>query len=427
MALAVLLLSLLLLMALGAPVAVALGVSSLITFFVMDVPPVVAFQQMSAGISAFSLMAIPFFIFAGDLMARAGIAERLVRLASGMMGNVRGGLGPVNVGATMMFCSISGSAVASVSAMGSTLIPMMRREGYDADYAVNVTTSSAVLGVLLPPSHNLILYAAVTGGVAVSVSDLFLAGVVPGLLTAVILALVAWLIAVRRGYPRGAFPGWRAFGHAAVAAIPGLMTAVIIFGGILGGVFTPTESSAVAVVWTALVAFLVYRTLGWRDFLRAAQTSVKTTAMIMLIIGTAAAFGWLLALNEAPARLAEIMAFLSDNPIVTLLMINVILLVLGTFMDMAPLVIITTPIFLPIAMEAGMDPVQFGIVMMLNQGIGLITPPVGTVQFVGCAIAGIRVEDVMKTIWPFYGALVLALLAVTYIPAVTLWLPSVAG
>ncbi len=427
MALTVLIVSLFVLMALRAPVAVALGVSSLLTFLVMDVPPVVAFQQMSAGISTFSLMAIPFFIFAGDLMARAGIAERLVRLASACLGNVRGGLGPVNVGATMMFCSISGSAVASVSAMGSTLIPMMRKEGYDADYAVNVTTCAAILGVLLPPSHNLILYAAVSGGASVSVSDLVLDGIVPGVMTGIILAITAWLVAVRRGYPKGVFPGWGGFGRAAIAAVPGLFAAVIIFGGVLGGVFTPTESSAVAVIYTAVIAFVVYRTLGLRDFVKAAQNAVKTTAMIMLIIGTAAAFGWLLALNEAPARLAEGMAWVSDNPIIILLMINIILLVLGTFMDMAPLVIITTPIFLPIAMNAGMSPVQFGIVMMLNQGIGLVTPPVGTVQFVGCAIAGIKIEEVMKTIWPFYGALVLALLAVTYIPAVTLWLPSVVG
>jgi tripartite ATP-independent transporter DctM subunit len=281
--------------------------------------------------------------------------------------------------------------------------------------------------VLLPPSHNLILYAAVSGGASVSVSELFLAGIVPGVMTGIILAITAWLVAVRRGYPKGVFPGWGGFGRAAIAAVPGLFTAVIIFGGVLGGVFTPTESSAVAVIYTAVIAFVVYRTLGLRDFVKAAQNAVKTTAMIMLIIGTAAAFGWLLALNEAPARLAEGMAWVSDNPIIILLMINIILLVLGTFMDMAPLVIITTPIFLPIAMNAGMSPVQFGIVMMLNQGIGLVTPPVGTVQFVGCAIAGIKIEEVMKTIWPFYGALVLALLAVTYIPAVTLWLPSVVG
>ncbi|HZF43432.1 MAG TPA: TRAP transporter large permease [Sphingomonadaceae bacterium] len=424
MGLTVLLGLLFLLMAIGVPVAFALGLASLATCLVMDVPPVVAFQQMAAGMSAFSLMAIPFFIFAGDLMARAGIAERLARLASAGLGGVRGGLGPVSVGATMLFCSLSGSAVASVSAMGSTLVPLMKREGYDADYAVNVTTSAAVLGVLMPPSHNMIIYAAATGGIAVSVADLFMAGIVPGVLTAMALMVTAWIVAVRRGYPAGVFPGWRAFGRALVMALPGLFTAVIIVVGVFGGIFTPTESSAIAVVYTAIVAAAIYRTLGWRDFARAAMAAVKTTAMILLIIGTAGAFGWLLALNEAPAKLAELMALVSDDPIATLLMINIILLVLGTFMDMAPLVIITTPIFLPIAMSAGMSPVQFGVVMMLNQGIGLITPPVGTVQFVGCAIGGIPVEKAMKTIWPFYGALFLALLAVTYVPAVTLWLPE---
>lgn len=415
-----------LLLILGVPVAFALGLSSLVTFVFMDIAPVVAFQRIATGVNVFALMAIPFFVFAGDLMQQAGIAERLVRVADAAMGRMRGGLGVVDVGASMMFGGVSGSAVASVSALGSTLIPMMKSKGYDADYAVNVTSTSAILGILIPPSHNMIIYAA-AAGVSVSVADLFLAGVVPGIVTGVLLAAAAWFIAVRRGYPKGEFPGWPAFARAFAAALPGLLTAVIIFGGVLGGVFTPTESSAVAVIYTLVIALIVYRTLGFRGFVTAAQNAVKTTAMVMLIIGSAAAFGWLLALLEAPEQLAALLQTLTDNPILILLLINLILLVLGTFMDMAPLIVITSPIFLPVAMATGMDPVQFGIMLMLNLGIGLVTPPVGSVLFVGCAVGKIRVEEAVRTIWPFYLALFAALMAITFVPALTLTLPGLAG
>ncbi|MBX9615310.1 MAG: TRAP transporter large permease [Caulobacteraceae bacterium] len=415
-----------LLLIIGVPVAFALGLASLATFIFMDIAPVVAFQRIANGVNVFSLMAIPFFVFAGDLMQQAGIADRLVRVADAAMGRIRGGLGVVDVGASMMFGGVSGSAVASVSALGSTLVPMMKEKGYDADYAVNVTSTSAILGILIPPSHNMIIYAA-AAGVSVSVADLFLAGVLPGILTGIFLAAVAWIIAVRRGYPRGEFPGWPAFARAFAGAIPGLLTAVIIFGGVLGGVFTPTESSAVAVIYTLVIALIVYRTLGFRGFTTAAQNAVKTTAMVMLIIGSAAAFGWLLALLEAPEQLATLLQTLTDNPILILLLINLILLVLGTFMDMAPLIVITSPIFLPVAMATGMDPVQFGIMMMLNLGIGLVTPPVGAVLFVGCAVGKIKVEEAVRTIWPFYLALFAALMAITFIPALTLTLPGLAG
>lgn len=415
-----------LLLIIGVPVAFALGLASLVTFIFMDIAPVVAFQRIATGVNVFSLMAIPFFIFAGDLMQQAGIAERLVRVADAAMGRIRGGLGVVDVGASMMFGGVSGSAVASVSALGSTLIPLMKEKGYDADYAVNVTSTSAILGILIPPSHNMIIYAA-AAGVSVSVADLFLAGVLPGILTGILLAAAAWVIAVRRGYPKGEFPGWPAFAAAFASALPGLLTAVIIFGGVLGGVFTPTESSAIAVIYTLVIAVIVYRTLGFRGFTTAAQNAVKTTAMVMLIIGSAAAFGWLLALLEAPEQLAALLRTLTDNPILILLLINLILLILGTFMDMAPLIVITSPIFLPVAMATGMDPVQFGIMMMLNLGIGLVTPPVGSVLFVGCAVGKIKVEEAVRTIWPFYLALFLALMAITFVPALTLTLPGLAG
>ena len=410
----------------GVPVAFALGLSSLITVLFLELPPVIVFQRMGAGINVFALMAIPFFIYAGELMLHGKIADRLVTLAGNALGHVRGGLGVVNVATSMLFGGISGSAVADASALGSTLIPIMRKRGYDDDYSVNVTVSSATIGLTVPPSHNMIIYSIAAGG-TVSVSSLFLAGFVPGIVTGLLLMAAAYVIAVRRGYPADAFPGWRALFLSFVAAIPGLMTAVIIVGGVLSGIFTATESSAIAVIYAILVTLLVYRSLTWKGFVAATLGAVRTTAIVLLVIGMAASFGWLLALEQVPARLFDMLQTISDNPIVILIIINVILLLLGTFMDMSPLIVITTPIFLPIAVNLGMDPVQFGIMLMINLGIGLVTPPVGSVLFVGCAVAKIRMEDTLKSIWPFYLALILALIAVTYIPAVSMTLPNLFG
>ena len=407
----------------GVPVAFALGLSSLVTVFYLDLPPVIVFQRIGAGMNVFALMAIPFFIFAGELMLHGRIADRLVQLAGNALGHMRGGLGVVNVATSMLFGGISGSAVADASALGSTLIPIMRKRGYDDDYSVNVTVTSATIGLTVPPSHNMIIYSIAAGG-TVSVSSLFLAGFIPGMLTGVLLMLAAWAIAVRRGYPAEKFPGFRVLAVSFLTAMPGLFTAVIIVGGVLSGVFTATESSAIAVIYAILVTTLVYRSLSWRSFLTATLGAVRTTSIVLLVIGMAAAFGWLLALNQVPTRLFELLKTLSDNPIVILLIINVILLLLGTFMDMSPLIVITTPIFLPIAVDLGMDPVQFGIMLMINLGIGLVTPPVGSVLFVGCAVAGIRIEETMKSIWPFYLALIAALMAVTYVPAVSMTLPN---
>jgi tripartite ATP-independent transporter DctM subunit len=414
---------LLVLLVIGVPVAFALGIASLATFLMLDIPLVVAFQRMAAGMNVFALMAIPFFVFAGDLMHRAGIAERLIRVADAALGRMRGGLGQVDVGASMLFGAVSGSAIASVSAIGSSMVPMMRAKGYDADYAVNVSVTSAITGLLIPPSHNMIIYAA-AAGVSISLADLFLAGVIPGILTGLLLMAVAWIIAVRRNYPRGSFPGWRAFFMALAAAIPGLIAALIIVLGVLSGVFTPTESSGIAVIYTLIVAVFVYRSLTWDGFLQATTAAVRTTAMVMIIIGAAAAFGWLLALLQAPQQLADLLKSITENPLLLLLLINIVLLLLGTFMDMAPLIIITTPIFLPMAQDLGMDPVQFGIMLLLNLGIGLVTPPVGSVLFVGCAVGGIPIESSVRTIWPFYLAMVAALALIIYIPELSLWLPN---
>ncbi len=411
------------LLAMGVPVAFSLLGASLATFLALDIPLVVVFQRLAAGMSVFTLMAIPFFIFAGDLMYRSGIAARLASVAEAGLGGMRGGLGAVTVGASTLFGAVSGSAIASASAMGSTMMPLMKQKGYDDDYKVNVTVTAAIVGLLIPPSHNMIIYSAASG-IGVSIGDLLLAGIVPGVLTAALLMFVAWRVAVKRGYPGGMFPGWRELGKALVYSIPGLMTAIIIMGGILSGVFTATESSAIAVIYTVLVGMLVYRTVGWGKLVEAAQQSVKITAMVLLIIGAATAFGFALAILEAPTQLANLITAITDNPILVLLIINVILLVLGTFMDMSPLIVITTPILLPVAMEVGVDPVHFGIIMMLNLGMGLVTPPVGSVLFVGAAVGETPVERAVKTIWPFYGALGVALMVITFVPQLSLALPN---
>ncbi|WP_299399961.1 TRAP transporter large permease [Pelagibius sp.] len=413
----------LVLLLLGVPIAFTLAIASLATVVYMDLPPVVVFQRLSAGINVFALMAIPFFIYAGELMLHGGIADRLVRLANAAIGHIRGGLGLVNVLASMLFGGISGSAVADASALGSTLIPMMRRKGYDPDYAVNVTVTSATIGLTVPPSHNMIIYSIAAGG-TVSVSSLFLAGMVPGILTGLCLMVAAYVVARRRGYPAEPRQTLAVILTTFAVALPGLLVAIIIIGGVLTGIFTATESSAIAVIYAIVVTLIGYRSLTWEAFVKATLGAVRTTAMVLLVIGSAAAFGWLLALNQVPAQLFDLLQAISQNPLVILLIINIILLFLGTFMDMSPLIVITTPIFLPVVQQLGMDPVQFGIVLMINLGIGLVTPPVGSVLFVGCAVAKIRIEETVRTIWPFYLALLVALVLVTYIPAVSMTLPN---
>ncbi|MCV9940621.1 TRAP transporter large permease [Boseaceae bacterium BT-24-1] len=411
-----------LLLLIGVPVAFCLGIASVATVAYMGLPPVVVFQQMNSGMNAFAMMAIPFFIYAGDLMIRGGIAERLIQMASSLVGHLRGGLGQVNVVTCTLFGGISGSAVADASAVGGLMIPQMKKRGYDADYAVNVTANAAIIALLIPPSHNMIIYSLSAGG-NISIADLFTAGVVPGLLLCGSLMVAAWAVAVKRGYPREAFPGFAAVGRYVVVATPGILLIGIIFGGVRSGVFTATESSCVAVVYAILVTILVYRQLTWTAFVEATLGAVRTTAMVLLVIGTAGAFGWLMAFLQVPQATIAAMKAVSDNPLVILLMINIILLVLGTFMDMAPMIIICTPIFLPVVKAFGVDPVHFGVILILNAGIGLNTPPVGSVQFVACAIGRISIGESMRTIWPFYGASVAVLLLVTYVPGISLWLP----
>ena len=413
-----------LLMLIGTPIAFCLGVASFATVLYMGLPPMVVFQRLNSGMSVFSLLAIPFFIYSGDLMVRGGIAQRIVAFAASLVGHVRGGLGQVNIVTATLFGGISGSAVAEAAAVGGLMIPQMKARGYGADYAVNVTSMAALIALLLPPSHNMIIYSISAGG-KISIADLFTAGILPGLLLALALMVTAYVVARKRGYPTEAFPGFAMVAQLFAIAVPGLLLIAIIFGGVRSGIFTATESSCIAVLYALLVTVLIYRQMKWTDFVHATMGAVRTTAMVLLIIGTAAAFSWLMAFLRVPATLVAWMQTVSENPILILLMLNVIMLVLGTFMDMGPTIIITTPIFLPIVQAYDIDPVHFGVIMILNYGIGLNTPPVGGVQFVACAVGKISVWESMRSIWPFYGAGVVVLLLVTYIPALSLWLPSV--
>ena len=413
-----------LLMLIGTPIAFCLGVSSLATVLYMGLPPLVVFQRMNSGMSVFSMLAIPFFIYSGDLMVRGGIAGRIIAFAATVVGHLRGGLGQVNILTSTLFGGISGSAVAEAAAVGSIMIPQMKARGYGADYAVNVTSMAALIALLLPPSHNMIIYSISAGG-TISIADLFTAGIVPGLLFAAVLMVTAYIVARKRGYPTEPFPGMMVALHLFAAAIPGLLLIAIIFGGVRSGIFTATESSCIAVIYALLITVFVYRQLSWKDFVHATMGAVRTTAMVLLIIGCAAAFSWLMAFLKVPATLVAWMQTLSENPIMILLLLNVLMLVLGTFMDMGPTIIITTPIFLPIATAYGVDPVHFGVIMILNYGIGLNTPPVGAVQFVACAVGKISVWQAMRSIWPFYGAGIAVLMMVTYIPSLSLWLPGV--
>ncbi len=411
------------LLVLGTPIAFCLGVASFATILYLGLPPEVVFQRLTAGVSVFILMAIPFFIYSGDLMVRGGIAARLVNFAGSLVAHIRGGLGQVGIVSSILFGGISGSAVADASAIGGLMIPQMRKRGYGADYSVNVMVTASIIALLIPPSHNMIIYSISAGG-KLSIADLFTAGILPGLLLAIALMIAAYIVARLRGYPTEAFPGWRAVGILAVAAIPGFLLILIIFGGVRSGIFTATESSDIAIVYAVLTTAFVMRTLSWKEFVAATMGAVRTTAMVLLIVGAAGAFGWLMAYLKVPHAMIMFMKSLSDDPIVIMMLVNLLLLLFGTFMDMAPLIIITTPIFLPVVQAYGVDPIHFGVILILNLGIGLVTPPVGSVLFVGCAVARIPVWESIRSIWPFYTAMLIVLALVTYIPEISLWMPS---
>jgi len=422
-ALTILTVSFVLLLLLGVPVAFAIGLSAVCTILWEGLPLAVVFQRMTSGMNIFSFLAIPFFIFAGELMLYGGMADRIVRFAKDLVGHIRGGLGMSNVVACTLFGGISGSAVADVSAMGAVMIPMMKKEGYHADYAVNVTTHAALVGVLMPTSHNIIIYSLAAGG-KVSIAALILAGLVPAMLLTASNLAAAYLVAIKRGYPAGTFPGWERVARSLAAAVPGLAVVAIIIVGILSGVFTATESAAIAVIYALVLTLFLYRSMTWKNFLKAGAKAVKTTGVVLLLIGVSNTFGYLISLYEVAEITGSALSGVSSSPWVIFLLVNVILFVLGTFLDMAPTILICTPIFLPICAQFGMSPVQFGMVMLINCALGLNTPPVGTTQFVGCAIGGVSIGTVMRTIWPFYGALIATLMLVTYVPAFSLALPD---
>lgn len=411
------------LLVLGVPVGFALIAASLATVLYLDLPAIVVVQQTAAGANAASLIAIPLFIFAGELMMRGGISERLISFASSVVGHLRGGLGQVNVLASLFFGGVSGSAIADVSAIGGTMIPQMVKRGFDRDFAVNVSITAALVALLVPPSHNLILYSASAGG-SISIADLFAAGILPALLMTIAVMFTGWFIARRRGYATEAFPGLRAVLERFVASLPGLLLVALIFIGIRAGIFTAVESAAIAVFYALLVTSLVYRRLTRAHFFETCMGAVRTTGLILFVIGAAASFGWLLAYLQVPAAAVDALTAVADSKHVILALLIVVLLILGTFMDLAPLIIICTPIFLPVAKAFGVDPVHFGVILILNAGIGLITPPVGSVLFVGTAIGKISVTQALRTIWPFYFAALVVLLIVVYVPQLSLWLPA---
>ena len=412
-----------LLCALGVPVAYALGLAALVAAFWIDLPLEAVILKISDGTDDFALLAIPFFVLAGAIMAEGGMAARLINLARVFVGAIRGGLALVNILASSLFGCISGSSVADTASIGSVMIPQMVKAGYPRVFATNVTICGSVQALLIPPSHNAVIYSLAAGG-SVSVAHLFLAGIFPGLLFALcLIGLVLW-VAHRRGYPKGEPVALKQIPKIVTDALWGLVTVVIIMGGILSGVFTPTESAAVACVYAFLVTFFVYRDYQWRELPHLIHRVVKTVAMVMMLIGFSVAFGYMMAMMQIPAKMTQFFLSVSDNKYAFLLMVNFLLLILGTFMDLAPMLLICTPIFMPVILKLGIDPVHFGMIMILNLGIGLITPPVGPTLFVGCAIGRVTMEQVSKELWPFYGAMCVALLLVTYIPAISLWLPG---
>ena len=422
----VLLFSFLILMFLGIPVAYAMGLATLITALWIDIPLEAVMLKISDGMDDFALLTIPFFVLAGAIMSEGGVARRLVDLAKVFVGFIRGGLALVNVVASTLFGCLSGSSVADTASVGSVMIPEMVRNGYSKVFATNVTICGSVQAILVPPSHNSVIYSIATGG-TVSIAALFMAGIFPGLLFgACLIGLILWT-ARRRNFPASRVVPLREALWIALDAVWGLITIVIILGGILSGVFTAIESGAVACVYALFCTIFVYKEYKLRDLPKLVHRVTKTVAMVMMVIGFAAGFGYLMAIMQLPAKATQLFLHLTENKYVMLMLVNILLLALGTFMDMAPMILICTPILLPVMKAMGVDPVHFGMIMLLNLGIGLITPPVGPTLFVGCAIGKVTMEEVSRELWPFYGAMCTALLIVTYFPGLSLWLPRVLG
>jgi len=409
--------------ALSIPVAYAMGLSALVAASWVDIPWQAAMIKMADGVNKFSLLAIPFFVLAGAIMAEGGMARRLVAMANVFVGFIRGGLALVNILASTMFGCLSGSSVADTSSIGSVMIPQMVKHGYPRVFAVNVTIAGSVQAILIPPSHNAVIYSLAAGG-TISIAHLFVAGFFPGLLLGGSLILLVLAYARRYNFPKGEVVPLRQALKIVVEGMWGLGTMIIILGGILGGIFTATESAAVAVIYAFFVTMVVYRDYRWRDLHHLVHRTVKTVAMVMMLIAFASCFGYIMALMQIPAKVTDFFLTISDNKYVILLMINVMLLMLGCMMDMAPLILICTPILLPVVVKFGIDPIHFGMIMMVNLGIGLITPPVGAVLFVGCAVGKVTIEQATRHLLPFLAAMIVVLGLVTYVPFFSVWLPS---
>jgi tripartite ATP-independent transporter DctM subunit len=418
--------SLAILLVLGVPVAYSLGLASIVGALWLGIPLESIMIKISSGVNSFMLLAIPFFVLAGAIMAEGGMARRLVAFAYVLVGFIRGGLSLVNVLASTFFGALSGSSVADTASIGSVLIPEMERKGYPRDFATAVTCSTSIQALLIPPSHNAVIYSLAAGG-SVSIGALFMAGVIPGLLLGGTMASLCLFFAYKKGHPKGTAVSLKEALKITYEALWGLMTIFIIMGGILSGVFTPTESASIAVVWAFFVTMFIYRDYKWKDLPKLIHRTVKTVTIVMILIGFAAAFGYVMTLMQLPQKATEFLTALSDNKYLVIFLVNVILLLLGTMMDMAPLILIMTPILLPLVTSLGLDPVHFGMIMIVNLGMGLITPPVGSVLFVGSAVARLRIEVVSKALLPFYFGLILVLLAITYLPALSLTIPWLTG
>lgn len=412
-----------LLMILRVPITFSLAAVSIVTATYLGIPLMAIVQQMVQGVRSFSLLAIPFFIIMGEIMGQGGIAKKMIDLANIFVGRIRGGLAMVNCVDSMFFGGISGSAVADVASTGTIIIPMMKMKGYDEDFSVAITVTSSTQGVIIPPSHNMIIYSLAAGGV--SVGRLFLAGYIPGITLGLSLMVISFIIAKKRNYPKEDKVSFKQAIKTFRDAFMGLMTAVIIMGGVITGIFTATESAAIAVVYAFIITFFVYREIPLRAMKGILYNSLKTLAMVMALISSASAFGWLMAYLRIPAMVTDFILGITTNRILLLLLINALLLFLGMIMDMAPLILIMTPILYPVVVTTlGLSPVHFGIILMLNLAIGLCTPPVGSALFVGCAIGKVSMERVTKAMLPYYAIMFVVLMLVTYIPEITMFLPN---
>lgn len=423
----VLVLSFIVLILIGVPIAWGIGLSSLLTLLVsIDSLAAVTTlaQRMATGLDSFTLLAIPFFILAGQLLNQGGIARRLIDLAKNLMGSLPGGLAHVNVVAAMLFGAIAGSAIAAASAIGSILGPRMEKEGYPREFGAAVNIAASTTGLLIPPSNILIIYSLASGGV--SIAALFLAGYIPGILTGFALMLVAAVWAKRKKLPVGERTRFTVLARSFIHALPALFLLFLIIGGIVAGIFTATEASAIAVVYTLLLGF-IYRELTINNLPDVLLRSAKTTAVVLLLIATSIGMSWVMSYENIPQNVTATLLTISDNKFVILLIINLILLFVGIFMDMTPAVLIFTPIFLPVVVGLGIDPTHFGIMMILNLSIGLCTPPVGSVLFVGVGVANTTIVKVVKPLLPLFIAMLVALMLVTYIPQLSLWLPNLFG